>query len=167
MNSALYVPRIDEASGSGWTISRIRVTSYLYKQLTIRLALCLSLLLSCTWLSATPWTATYQASLPWRELSLRVGSNSCSMSQWRYLTISSSAAPFSFCLQCFPASVSFPMSCLFASSGQSIRASASASDLSVNIQGWFPLGLTGLISLLSKELSPYCQYYLALLLIKK
>ena len=64
MNSALYVPRIDEASGSGWTISRIRVTSYLYKQLTIRLALCLSLLLSCTWLSATPWTAARWASLP-------------------------------------------------------------------------------------------------------
>ena len=120
MNSALYVPRIDEASGSGWTISRIRVTSYLYKQLTIRLALCLSLLLSCTWLSATPWTATYQASLPWRELSLRVGSNSCSMSQWRYLTISSSAAPFSSGPQSFPSSGFFPVSWLFASGGQSI-----------------------------------------------
>ena len=156
MNSALYVPRIDEASGSGWTISRIRVTSYLYKQLTIRLALCLSLLLSCTWLSATPWTATYQASLPWRELSLRVGSNSCSMSQWRYLTISSSAAPFFSGPQSFPSSGFFPVSWLFASGGQSIWVSAS-SVLPVNTgrknQGWYPLGLTGLISLLSKALS--------------
>ena len=60
--------------------------------------------------------------------------------------------PFSSCPQPFPASGSFPMSCLFASSGQSIGASASASVLPKNIQGWFPLGLTGLISLLSKGL---------------
>ena len=62
---------------------------------------------------------------------------------------------FSSCLQSFPASGSFPKSRLFASGGQSVRASASASAsvLPVNIQGWFPLGLTGLISLLSKELS--------------
>ena len=57
------------------------------------------------------------------------------------------------CLQSFPASGSFPMSWLFASGGQSIGASASASVLSINIQGWFPLGLTGLISLQSKGLS--------------
>ena len=62
-----------------------------------------------------------------------------------YLTISYSVAPFSFCLQSFPASRSFPMSRLPASGGQSIGVSASV--LSVNIQGWFPLGLTGLISL--------------------
>ena len=55
-----------------------------------------------------------------------VCSNSCLLSQWCYLTISSSAAPFSYCLQSFPASVSFPMSRLFASGGQSIRTSASA-----------------------------------------
>ena len=60
--------------------------------------------------------------------------------------------PFSSCLQSFPALGSFPMSQLFTSGGQSIGASASASALP-NIQGWFPLGLTGLISLLSKELS--------------
>ena len=58
-----------------------------------------------------------------------------------------------FCLQSFLASGSFPMSCLFISGGQSISASASASVLTMNIQGWFPLGLTGLISLLSKGLS--------------
>ena len=61
------------------------------------------------------------------------------------LSISSSVAPFSFCLQYFPASGSFPMSLLFTSGGQSIRVSASV--LPMNIQSWFPLALTGLISL--------------------
>ena len=74
------------------------------------------------------------------------------LSQWCHPTISSSVTPF-FCLQSFPASGSFPMSQLFASVGQSIRALHSASVLPMNIQGWFPLGLTGLISLLSKGLS--------------
>ena len=81
-----------------------------------------------------------------------VCSNSCPLSQWCYLTISSSAIPFSFWLQSFPASESFPMSQLFASSGQSTGASASASVFPVNIQGWFPLGLADLISLQSKGL---------------
>ena len=66
---------------------------------------------------------------------------------------SSSATPFSFCLQPFPASGSFPVSWLFTSGGQSIGTSASASILPMNIQGWFPLGLSGLISLQSKGLS--------------
>ena len=69
------------------------------------------------------------------------------------LTISFSVSLFSFCLQSFPASGSFPMSQLFVSGGQSIGASALAFSLPVNIQDWFPLGLTGLISLQSKELS--------------
>ena len=69
------------------------------------------------------------------------------------LSISSSVAPFFFCLQYFPASGSFPMSQLFSSGGQSIGASASAPVLPMNIQGWFPLGLIGLISLLPKGLS--------------
>ena len=68
-------------------------------------------------------------------------------------TISSSVIPFSSCLQSFPASGSFPMSQFFASGGQSIGALASASVLPMNIQDWFPLGLTGWISLLSKGLS--------------
>ena len=67
--------------------------------------------------------------------------------------------PFSSCLQSFPASESFLMSQLFASGGQSIGASASASVLPVNIQVWCPLGLTGLISLLSKGFSSLLQYY--------
>ena len=80
-------------------------------------------------------------------------SNSCPPSRWCHSTISSSVVPFSSCLQYFPASGSFPMSQLFTSGGQSIRVSASASVLPKNIQDWFPLGLTGLISLQSKELS--------------
>ena len=86
-------------------------------------------------------------------LSSGVCSNSCSLSWWCYLTISSSATVFSFCLQYFPVSRSFPVSQLFKSGGQSIGTSASASVFSMNIQGWFSLELTCLISLLSKGLS--------------
>ena len=75
------------------------------------------------------------------------------LSQWGYLTISSSVASFSSCPQSFPASGSFPISQLFTSHGQTIRMSASASVLPMNIQDWFPLGVTGLISLQSKGLS--------------
>ena len=70
-----------------------------------------------------------------------VYSNSCPWSWWCHSTISSSVVPFS-CLQSFPASGSFPMSQLFASGGQSIRASASTSVLPMNIQDWFPLWWT-------------------------
>ena len=90
--------------------------------------------------------------LPCRSPSLVTCSNSCSLIRWCHLTISSSAAPFS-CLQSFPASGSFQMNPLFASGGQSIRALPSASVLPMNIQDWFPLGWTGLISLLSKGIS--------------
>ena len=77
----------------------------------------------------------------------------CPLSQWCHPTISSSVIPFSSCPQSSPASESFPVSQLFASSCQSIGASASALALPMNIQCWFPLGLTGLISLLPKGLS--------------
>ena len=80
-------------------------------------------------------------------------SNSCLLSRWCYPTISSSVIPFSSCLQSFPTSGSFQMSQFFASGGQSIGASASASVLPMNIQDWFPLGFTSLISLQSKGLS--------------
>ena len=80
-------------------------------------------------------------------------SNSCPSSWWCHPAISSSAVPFSSCLQYFPASGSFPMSQFFASGGQRIGASASASVLPVNIQDWFPLGWTSWISLQSKGLS--------------
>ena len=85
------------------------------------------------------------------SLSPRLCSNSCPLSQWCYLTISSSATHFSFCLPSFSVSGSFPMSQPYASDGQNIGASASI--LPMNIQGWFPLGLTGLIFLQSKGLS--------------
>ena len=78
--------------------------------------------------------------------------NSCPLSCWCHPTISSSIMPFS-CLQSFPTSGSFPMSQLFALGGQSIKASDLAWVLPVNIQDWFPLELTGWISLLSKGLS--------------
>ena len=98
--------------------------------------------------SLTPWTAACQASLSftvsWSLLRL--------MSiQWCHPTISSSVAPYFSCPQSFPASGSLPKSRLFASGGQIIGASASV--LPINIQYWFPLGLTHLISLLSKGLS--------------
>ena len=93
------------------------------------------------------------ASLPCPSLSPGVCSGSCPLSWWWYPTISSSATPFSFCLQSFPGSGSFPLSQPFTSGGQSIGASASASVLPRNIQDWFPLGWTGLISLQSKGLS--------------
>ena len=79
--------------------------------------------------------------------------NSCSSSRWCHPTILSSIAPLSSCLQSFPASGSFPMSQFFASGGQSIEVSASASVLPMNIQDWFPVGWTGWISLQSKGLS--------------
>ena len=84
----------------------------------------------------------------------RVCSVSCPLSQWCYLTISSSVIPFSFCLQSFPTSSSFLVSRLFSSGGQSIgnSPSPSASVLPMNIQAWFSLGLTSLISLQSKGL---------------
>ena len=79
--------------------------------------------------------------------------NSCPLSQWCHPTISSFVVPFSSRLQSFPASGSSQMSQFFTSGGQSIGVSASASVLPMNIQDWFPLELTGLISLLSKGLS--------------
>ena len=82
-----------------------------------------------------------------------VYSNSHPLSRWCHPTISSSGVPFSSCLQSFPASGAFQMSQHFASGGQSIGVSTSASILPVNIQDWFPLGLTGLIFLQSKGLS--------------
>ena len=80
-------------------------------------------------------------------------SNSCPSSWWCHPTISSSVIPFSSCFQSFPTSGSLPMSQFFASGGQSIGVSGSTSMLPMNIQDWFPLGLTGLISLQSKGLS--------------
>ena len=100
------------------------------------------------------WTAACQA-----PLSFTLSPNSCPLSQ-RYLTISSSANPFSCCSQSFPATGSFPVSQLFTTGSQSIGVSASASVISMNIQGWFPLGLTDLIPLQSKELTRILQHHM-------
>ena len=107
--------------------------------------------LSHVQLFVTQWTAALQASLSitnsWSFLKLM------SIESVMPYNISSSVVPFSFCLQSFPESGSFPVSQFFSLGGQSVGVSASASVLPMNIQDWFPLGLTGLISLQSKELS--------------
>ena len=105
-------------------------------------------LASHVWLFATPWTAACQASLS--ITTPGAYPNSCPLSQWCHLTISSSVVHFSSCPQFFPASVSFQMIKLFASGGQSIGVSASTSVLPMNTQDWSPLGWTGWISLQSK-----------------
>ena len=111
------------------------------------------LLFSHSAASSSLWSLELQhARLPCPPLSPGVCSNSCPSSQWCYLTISFSVVPFSP-LKSFPALGSLPMSQFFTSGGQSIGASASASVLPMNIQGWFPLGRTGWISLQSKGLS--------------
>ena len=110
------------------------------------------LLFSHSVVSDSPWTNGLQHTrLLCPVLSPRVCSNSYPLSWWCYLTISFSFTLFSSCPQSFSASGSFPMSWLFASGGQSIGTSASV--LAMNIQGWFPLGLIGLISLQFKGLS--------------
>ena len=108
-------------------------------------------MLSHVQLFATSWTAACQAPLSFTISQCWL--SFMSIESVMYLTISSSAAPFSFCLQSFLASGSFPVSQLFASGGQSIGASASVSVLLKNTHGLFPLGLTNLFSLLSKGLS--------------
>ena len=105
-------------------------------------------------LSDSLWShGVYHTRLSCPSLSPRVCSNSCPLNWWCYLTMLSSATSFSSCSQSSWAPVSFPMSQLFASGGQSIGDSASTSVFPMNSQGCFPLGLTGLIPLLSKEFS--------------
>ena len=108
--------------------------------------------LSHVWLFVTPWTAAHQASLSftisWSLL--RLMSIELVMLSNRLILC---RPPLLLCLQSFPASGSFPTSQFFTSGGQSTGASASASVLPTNIQGWFPSGLTSLISLQSKGLS--------------
>ena len=107
-------------------------------------------LLSCVRVFVNPWTAACQASLSfticWSLLKLM---SIESMMPSNHLIL---CGPLPLLHSASPASGSFPMSWLFTSSGQSIGVSASASVLPMNIQGWFPLGLTGLVSLLSKTL---------------
>ena len=105
------------------------------------------LLFSLYVMSNSLWPHGLQQARLFCPLSPGVCSNSCPLSRWCHPTISSSVIPFSSCPQSFPVSWSFPVSQFFTSGGQSIGVSASASVLPVNIQDWFPVGLTGLISL--------------------
>ena len=98
----------------------------------------------------------HHARLPCPSLSPEVCSSPCPLSQWCHPIISSSVTPFS-CPQSFPASESLPMNWLFPSGGQSIGASASV--LSMNIQGRFPLGLTGLILAVQGTLKSLLQHH--------
>ena len=114
----------------------------------------------CFWFSHSVMSDSLQphglqnGRLPGPSLSPKVCSNPCPLSRWWHPSISSSVALFSSCPQSFQASGSFPVCWLFTSGGQSVEVSDSASVLPMNIQGWFPLGLTGLISLrLCKGLS--------------
>ena len=107
-------------------------------------------------LFATPWTAAHQASLSItnsRSLFKLMSIELC------HPTISSSVVPFSSCLQSFSASGSFPVSHFFTSGGQSIGVSASASVLPMNSQGWYPLGMTDLITLPPKGLKSLLQHH--------
>ena len=113
-----------------------------------------SLQFSCSvvlWLFATPWTATHQASLSIAksQILLKLISIKLVMSSNHFIL----SCPLLLPPSIFPSIGSFPMSQFFASGGQSIGVSASASVLSMNILDWFPLGWTGWISLQSKRLS--------------
>ena len=107
---------------------------------------------NCSEMSDSLWPHGLQpARLPCPSPTPKAYSNLCPLRRWCHPTISSSFIPFSSHLQSFPASGSFPMSQFFTSGGQSIGVSASASVLPMDIQDWFPLGLTGWISLQSRD----------------
>ena len=109
---------------------------------------------SCSVMSASLWPHGLQHARPPCPSPIPGAySNSCPLSQWCHPNISSSVVCFYSCLQSFPASGSVPVSQFFTLGGQDIGASVSASVFPMNIQNWFPLGLTGLISLQSKGLS--------------
>ena len=112
--------------------------------------LCCSITKSCLTLQLLE---LQHARLPCPSLYPGVGSNSCPSSWWCHPYISSFVIPFFSCPQSLPMSGSFPMSWLFASGGQSIGVSASASVLPMNIWSWYPSWLTGFFSLPFKELS--------------
>ena len=120
----------------------------------LKTSMCCVALLSCSVMpdSLRPHE-TQHARPPCPSPTPRIHPNPCPLSRWYHPTIPSSVIPFSSCPQSFPASGPFQMSQLFASGGQSIGVSASASVLPMNIQDWPPLGWTGWISLQSKGLS--------------
>ena len=121
--------------------------------LPIKVHLVSSVQFSCSVMSYSLWSHELQhARPPCPSPTSRVYPNSCLLTRWCHLTMSSSVIPFSSCLQSFPASGSFPMSQLFTSGGQNTGVSALTSVLPMNTQNQFPLGWTGWISLQSKGL---------------
>ena len=124
---------------------RDSIATYIYiKPLQFLDFLNVLLLLSHSVMSDSLWPHGLQhGRLPCPSASPGVYSNSCPLSQWCHPTILTSVIHFSSCLQCFPASASFPMCWLFASGDQNIAALASPSVLPINIQDWFPLGWAG------------------------
>ena len=146
--------RIRRATAESSPVLFIHLWIIMFDPICYSLAKLLLLLFSHSAVSDSLWPHGLQhARLPCPSPSPRACSNSRPLSQWCHPTISSSVIPFSSCLQSFPASGSFPMNLLFSSGGQSSGASASTSVLPMNIQGWFPSGLTGLISLQSQGFS--------------
>ena len=128
----------------------VRRVSQLKGELTLFLGFN-SIQFSCSVVSNSLWPHGPQhARPPWPSPTPRVYPNSCPLSWWCHPAISPSVIPFSSCLQSFPASGSFLMSQLFTSGSQNNGASALTPVLPINIQGWFPLGWTGLISLQPK-----------------
>ena len=122
-------------------LDMVSIVSVMGKWNTIKFPILKKVQFSCLVISNSLQThVLHHARLPCPSPTPGAYSNSCPLSQWCHPTISSSVIPCSSCLQSFPASRSFQMSQLFASGGQSIGVSASASVLPMNIQDWFPLG---------------------------
>ena len=142
----------DKTGSEGWKLVEITWEPWIFRsQKSVVTKL---FLFSHSVVSDSLWPHGLQhARLSCPSLSPRVCWNSCPLNWWCHPNISSSVFPFSFCLQSFQATGSFPRSCLFIPGGQNSGASASASVLPMNIQGWLPLGLTGSIFLLCKGLS--------------
>ena len=148
MESIRLSPRDD----IGWVYKYMLNEKFIYA-VRAELGQFSSVQFSCSVVFDSLWPHRLQhVSLPCPSPTPGACSNSCPLSQWYHSTISSSVVSVS-CLQSFQASGFFPRSQFFALGGQSIGASASALVLPMNIQDWFPLGLTGWISLLSKGLS--------------
>ena len=132
----------------------VKCCSCFGKQFLEKMKIVFPLLFSCSVVSDSLQPQGLQLTrLPCPLLSPGICSNLCLLGWWWHPTISAYVVPFFSYPWSFPASGSFPVSQLFAPGGQSIKASALASVLPLNIQGWFPWGLTGLISLQSRELS--------------
>ena len=145
---------------SGWTV---RAMFNRFASASVFIAYSCSVAQSCPPLQPH---GVQLARLPCPSLSPGVCSNSCPSSQWCHPTTSSTVIPFSSRLQPFPASGSFPVNPFFASGGQSIGVSASASVLPMNTQDWSALGWTGWISLQSKGLSGVFQHHSSRCLLK-